>query len=379
MQRLVFFNLVENVHEELTYFLDVIHVGAPGVVHAVHEAAAHQEVDVDAANLMVRAVPRNGVIGEIEIVLGKQAEHKVRNGDKGVVAGSPICTVLIVAIVLHAIMRLELAAKLVGKLPCSFFKREALLRGVKQALLLDEPPIGFHGKPKIGYQLFFLIPKCFKHSGHVGFRRAMGKLGFHGIKQAHPVHIMTVRELGTCTVELDVDVFDVQLGGEDFCPAHEGFHHEPRPELIRSREVIDQLVEVANRDLSPEGTVELFLALWHDCRMLRYRGGDFAHEFVESFLINPVVIARDAAQVVVVIKRERLNVVLGKNTLKQLLDLQDLTGHAVCLNDFLGEIFGAKRPLKGSRVGIVEFHMDEIDEITQAVCLDTRPHTLLVI
>ena len=57
MQRLVFFNLVENVYEELTHFLDVIHVGAPSIVYAVYEAAAHHEVDVDTANLMVRAVP----------------------------------------------------------------------------------------------------------------------------------------------------------------------------------------------------------------------------------------------------------------------------------------------------------------------------------
>ena len=110
MQRLVFFNLVENVYEELAYFLDVIHVCAPDIVYAVHEAVTHHEVDVDTANLMVRAVPRNGVIGEIEIVLGKQAEHKVRNGDKGVVAGSLVCAALIVALVLHAVMRLELAA-----------------------------------------------------------------------------------------------------------------------------------------------------------------------------------------------------------------------------------------------------------------------------
>ena len=276
-------------------------------------------------------------------------------------------------------MRFELAAKLVGKLPSPLLKREALLRGVKQALLLDEPPIGFHGKPKVGYELFFLIPKPLKHGNHIGGRCAIGKLGFHGIKQAHPVHIMAVRELGTCTVELEVDVLNVQLRGEYFCPAHEGFHHKPRPVLIRNREVIDHLVEVANRDLFSEGTVELFLALGHDCRMLRYRGSNVACEFMESFLINPLVIARDAAQVVEVVKRERLNVVLGKNALKQLLDLQDLTGHAVSLNDFLGEILGAKLPLKSSRVGIVEFHMDEIDEITQAVCLDTRPHTFLVI
>ena len=57
MQRLVFFNLVEYVHEELAYFLDVIHVGAPGIVYTAHKAAAHHEVDVDTANLMVRAVP----------------------------------------------------------------------------------------------------------------------------------------------------------------------------------------------------------------------------------------------------------------------------------------------------------------------------------
>ena len=316
MQCLVFFNLVENVHEELAYFLDVIHVGAPGVAHAVHEAGAHHEVDVDTANLMVRTVPRNGVIGEIEIVLGKQAKHKVRNGDKGVATGGLVLAALIVALVLHAVMRLELAAKLVGKLPSPLLKREALLRGIKQALLLDEPPIGFHGKPKVGYELFFLIPKDFKHGGCVGGRCAMSKLGFHGIKQAHPVHIMTVRELGTCTVELEVDVLNVQLGSEDFRPVHEGLHHKPGSVLIRNGEVVGHLVEVANRDLFPEGTVELFLALGHDCRMLRYRGGDVAREFVEGLFIDSIVIARDAAQVVVVVKRERLDVVLGKKVVK---------------------------------------------------------------
>ena len=379
MQRLVFFNLVENVHEELAYFLDVIHVGAPGLVYAVHEAAAHHEVDVDTANLMVRAVPRNGVIGEIEVVFGKQAKHKVRNGDKGVAAGGLICAVLIVALVLHAVMRFELAAKLVGKLPSPLLKREALLRGIKQALLLDEPPIGFHGKPKVGYELFFLIPKPLKHGNHIGGRRAMSKLGFHGIKQAHPVHIMTVRELGTCTVELEVHVLNVQLGSEDFRPVHEGLHHKPGSVLIRNGEVVGHLVEVANRDLFPEGTVELFLALGHDCRMLRYRGGDVARELVEGFLIDSIVIACDAAQVVVAIKCKRLNVILGRDTIKQLLDLQNLAGHAVCLNDFFGEILRTHPALESFRVGVVEFHMNEVDEITHAACLDTRPHALLVI
>ena len=151
MQRLVFFNLVEYVHKELAYFLDVIHVGAPGVVHAVHEAAAHHEVDVDAANLMAKAVPRNGVIGEIEVVFGKQAKHKIRNGDKGGTTGSLVLAALIVSIVLHAIMRLELAAKLVGKLPGPLLKRETFLRGVKQAVSLDERPVGFCDRRKLGY------------------------------------------------------------------------------------------------------------------------------------------------------------------------------------------------------------------------------------
>ena len=151
MQCLVFFNLVEYVHEGLAYFLDVIHVCAPGIMYAVHEATAHHEVDVDTADFMMRAVPRNGVIGEIEVVLGKQAKHKVGNGNKGVIALGLICAVLIVALVLYTVMRLELATKLVGKLPSPPLKRETLLRGIKQAVPFDERPVGFCDRRKLGY------------------------------------------------------------------------------------------------------------------------------------------------------------------------------------------------------------------------------------
>ena len=48
-------------------------------------------------------------------------------------------------------MRFELTAKLVGKLPSPLLKREALLRGVKQAVSLDERPVGFCDRRKLGY------------------------------------------------------------------------------------------------------------------------------------------------------------------------------------------------------------------------------------
>ena len=113
--------------------------------------------------------------------------------------------------------------------------------------------------------------------------------------------------------------------------------------------------------------------------MLRYRGGDVAHEVVKGFLTDSVGIARDAAQIVAVIKCERFDVVLGRIVVKQLLDLQDLAGHAVCLNDFFRDKLGAHYSLKSVRVGIVEHHMDSMDEITHTACLNMRPYTSLLI
>ena len=113
--------------------------------------------------------------------------------------------------------------------------------------------------------------------------------------------------------------------------------------------------------------------------MLRYRGGDVAHELVKGFLTDSVGIARDAAQIVAVIKCERFDVVLGRIVVKQLLDLQDLAGHAVCLNDFFRDKLGAHYSLKSVRVGIVEHHMNGMDEITHAACLNMRPYASLLI
>ena len=112
--------------------------------------------------------------------------------------------------------------------------------------------------------------------------------------------------------------------------------------------------------------------------MLCYRRGDVAHELVKGFLTDSVGIARDAAQIVAVIKCERFDVVLGI-VVKQLLDLQDLAGHAVCLDDFFRDKLGAHYSLKSVRVGIVEHHMDSMDEITHTACLNMRPYTSLLI
>ena len=276
-------------------------------------------------------------------------------------------------------MRFELAAKLVGKLPSPLLKREALLRGIKQAVPFNKPPIGFLDTRKLGYHLLFLIPKSLKHGNNVVGRCSMDKLGLQGIKQAHPVQIMTVCKLGTRAIECDIQIFETQIRIETHNSVCDGTCYGIKGVQIRGEKVSEHLFKIINRDFFFESAVELFLALGHDCRMLRYRGGDVAYELMESLLIDSIGTACNAAQVVAVIKREGLNVILGGKAVKQLFDFQDLAGHAVCLNDFFGEIFGAHFSLKRVRIWVVVYHVNEMNEIAQTAYLDARPYALLVI